>query len=745
MSQPLFYYVARKNRRVAFPKHLIMGSSITALTLAQPRMAKLALQMRPESDQAITDLVPSLIEGPVSVDKNKQNLSIRNGNLEVPVRELSIPNQESSMPAESAENRVLEFAQELREKLETGLESKTDLTTSDRVLARITDGIYRQPSSALRELISNAYDADATEVIIQTDAPRFKKITIHDNGNGMTPEALSNLIHSIGGSIKRTLRTDAFGVVDKDDPSLSPVRKRKLIGKIGIGLFAVSQLTHHFQIITKRKGDKFRLFADVVLKTYSEDELKDRKSRDQKFQTGTVIVKTIRDNNVKASGTDIILLDLKRSAQDLLKSKERWLRILRPEGLAEDEIPESEPAYHIGKLDKDSENIIKRQAKLPWRPKDKPREKFFKLTQAVIDQVGINHPKPKLSEIFDNYLNTIWTLGLASPVPYVDKHPFDMAKDDGVRFFQLSNEKKGQAVEIELSGAKKIRDVARLTSPNHGGEDKFEVFFDDVLLQRPILFDRLPRSKHTIQSPLLFVGKCAPDLSKIPEEIRGGKLSFEGYIFWNSKIVPNEHNGVLIRIHEASGALFDETFLKYQVSEQTRLRQLTAEIFIKEGLDAALNIDRESFNYAHPHYQFIALWLHRAIRQLTNKHKEIGSKLRSEIRKYEIDFQKSKLIKLVESEWKSNRRDDSEALPTIKIGSDLDVRKSRAEGTLAFDRKKILPNSLLTATSHNRNVIDQKAEALVSILSAYGLLDDLSYDKQESLIHAILAIFTEEG
>ena len=36
---------------------------------------------------------------------------------------------------------------------------KTVLRTDERVLARVTDGIYRQPGSALRELVSNAYDA----------------------------------------------------------------------------------------------------------------------------------------------------------------------------------------------------------------------------------------------------------------------------------------------------------------------------------------------------------------------------------------------------------------------------------------------------------------------------------------------------------------------------------------------------------------------------------------------------------
>ena len=41
---------------------------------------------------------------------------------------------------------------------------ETELRTDERVIARVTDGIYRQPGSAIRELVSNAYDADATRV-----------------------------------------------------------------------------------------------------------------------------------------------------------------------------------------------------------------------------------------------------------------------------------------------------------------------------------------------------------------------------------------------------------------------------------------------------------------------------------------------------------------------------------------------------------------------------------------------------
>jgi hypothetical protein len=64
----------------------------------------------------------------------------------------------------------------LRKLVESGKRGRTQLETDERVLARITDGIYREPASALRELIFNAYDADATSVWITTDAPRFSRL-----------------------------------------------------------------------------------------------------------------------------------------------------------------------------------------------------------------------------------------------------------------------------------------------------------------------------------------------------------------------------------------------------------------------------------------------------------------------------------------------------------------------------------------------------------------------------------------
>ena len=146
----------------------------------------------------------------------------------------------------------------LAEKGNEGQVVRTRLKTSDRVIARVTDGIYRQPASALRELISNAWDADANQVTILTDAP----------GVGMSYEMLSRLVHSIGGSSKRTSEAPQLGVSAHNDPDRTP-GGRPFIGKIGIGLFSISQLARRFRIVTKTKDTYYRLVADVRLRAYS--------------------------------------------------------------------------------------------------------------------------------------------------------------------------------------------------------------------------------------------------------------------------------------------------------------------------------------------------------------------------------------------------------------------------------------------------------------------------------------------
>jgi Histidine kinase-, DNA gyrase B-, and HSP90-like ATPase len=305
----------------------------------------------------------------------------------------------------------------------------TTLQTNEQVIARVTDGIYRQPASSLRELISNAYDADATRVIIKTDAPRFEQITVEDDGAGMSPEVLAHLLYNIGGSAKRSHEGEQLGITSKKDAARSP-GGRQLIGKIGIGLFSVSQLTHSFQIVTKIKGDNHRTVATVSLRQFS-DAATGGPTDTGKFESGKVTIWRERATDKDRHGTTIALTKIRPQARDTLRSRDIWGAIERNEETADEDEKEAidPPRFHVGRVDSTG-RLLKKTGKsysnLPWSKADKPDEAFKKLVNAVWEQLNEANPNPKLERIFDYYLQMVWQLALAVPLPYVDGHLFDM-------------------------------------------------------------------------------------------------------------------------------------------------------------------------------------------------------------------------------------------------------------------------------------------------------------------------------
>jgi hypothetical protein len=643
----------------------------------------------------------------------------------------------------------------LSDKGNEGSVVRTRLKASDRVIARVTDGIYRQPSSALRELISNAWDADANHVTVLTDAPRFSRIYVRDDGAGMSYETLSRLVHSIGGSSKRTEVGQQLGVASASDPDRTP-GGRLLIGKIGIGLFSVSQLARRFRVITKVKGNDYRLIAEIRIRAYTEDSNDDAaRDEDDNYISGDVLITREPASDVDAHGTDIILDEVKPRVRDMLRSADRWQAIDEREAneAAGDTEPSPvpEPKYHtgwIGNLSsaEDAPVVLSRPPKLPWTA-ETPADKRMSLLIDAIERESKVTERPDLAKTLDTYLETLWTLALSVPVGYVDKHPFDLTADSGIGLFWISNELKGQATELELKPGQTVRDAVHEQVAGHPDLEEgkptaagdFHVTIDGVELKRPIRFKFVKTSTRGFDKPMLFVGRFAPNLQRVDPGQRGGGLALEAYLFWNGMIVPKENNGVLVRIRGTAGALFDPTFFKYQVSELTRLRQITSELFIRQGLDAALNIDRESFNFSHPHVQLVALWLHRAVRQLTNKHKDLSKRSRAGKLEQAALAERDAITKHSETVWSAKQGSDPPPEVTIAAGR-TEAEAARAEGFMAVARAD-LPSLAAPASTQERAERDAKAKALLRVLAAFGVLEELPYDEQEALVEAILKIF----
>lgn len=112
-----------------------------------------------------------------------------------------------------------------------------EVTVDKRHIISIGERLYTESVELLRELINNAYDADATEVRVEIDADT---ITVKDNGTGMDEEGLRQ--YFVIGSDEKVLR------------SVSPRLGRERIGQFGIGKFASLAAASRFEVLTRR-GD----------------------------------------------------------------------------------------------------------------------------------------------------------------------------------------------------------------------------------------------------------------------------------------------------------------------------------------------------------------------------------------------------------------------------------------------------------------------------------------------------------
>jgi len=104
-------------------------------------------------------------------------------------------------------------------------------------LVTIGEKLYGESLELLRELIANAYDADATEVHVDLNPER---LAVRDDGSGMDEEGLREFFR-IGSQGK--LR----------DP-VSPRFRRKRVGQFGIGKFATLAACRRFRVFTQRNG-----------------------------------------------------------------------------------------------------------------------------------------------------------------------------------------------------------------------------------------------------------------------------------------------------------------------------------------------------------------------------------------------------------------------------------------------------------------------------------------------------------
>lgn len=385
----------------------------------------------------------------------------------------------------------------------------------EKALAHLSRGLYRSPASALRELVSNAWDANAKAVRVNTNYPNFFQLSIEDTGDGFTKEEFARLM---GGGIGNSEKRPSNRVL---------MHARPVIGRLGIGMLGIAQICGSFTITSKMKngtGFRARVHLYDLLKERLDKEdpaVISNKEGEVEVDVGTYDFDAECDLSQYKFGTSIVADDVHptfvRAFQQSLKA----------------------PKFQ------------------------EPSQDWMKALK-VVSSVHT------LQELGD-YWRLLWELATSCPIPYIS----------------------GKAVPSRLIET----DQKLLESYD------FRVIVDGTELRKPVFLQGNP------------AGYTTRSIAEQHLKVYGKPVAFHGYIAVQegAQLRPDELRGVLVRIKNVAIGYYDPSMLDYRYNEGPRSRWVTGEIFVTEGLEDALNIDRDSFNRFHPQFRAVQEYLHKVL------------------------------------------------------------------------------------------------------------------------------------
>jgi hypothetical protein len=482
------------------------------------------------------------------------------------------------------------------------------LKVSSGILLHIGAGIYNSVAGAIKELVSNAYDADATRITISTNYPDFDKITVVDNGSGMTEATFAKAMSTIGSSLKREMTPQG----------LTPTYKRPIIGHLGIGLMALSQVCDVAFIESQAAGAETRFVAKLdfsAIRNRSREqmlastlELLQSRQQEAKLTSGGKSeiqrVQDILETLTAASVAKDAEYIAKRKKQKRLQGEHLGYCLIYPRLSA---VPGGQgtkitlypldPAVVATFQDRnrDLDALPKRLLPDEYQSSLATQETKTKKTRNIEEEERLWQERRERINAYDwrelcellrqgrlayqvlpQYHQFLWELATMSPVRYFSDGPVTLKSVLQDEYKQLEEFKFSVTVDnrelfkpVLLPSA----NIARIEPSDL--REELDYFIDTF--------------KHTIQ---------------VGEGRNKVELRFRGYLFWQrSQIQPSTIRGIKIYIRNVGIGLYDHTLMNFSaVNPTSRAGQLSGEIYVESGLENALNVDRNSFRETDAEY-----------------------------------------------------------------------------------------------------------------------------------------------
>jgi hypothetical protein len=186
---------------------------------------------------------------------------------------------------------------------------------SKELITLLSEQLYTSPSKAIEELVVNSFDADASScwvfvpsVTPGTEAGDLEVIAVLDNGVGMDVAGLSDLWR-VGSSTKRTEQVERQ-------------RKRKQIGKFGIGKLATYSLASQITYVTS-SGD-----GQILSVSLSFDAFRSASDHEADAPVTLQLTEVSQDQLVSLETVQLIMASNNLDPETALSADESWTLVL---------------------------------------------------------------------------------------------------------------------------------------------------------------------------------------------------------------------------------------------------------------------------------------------------------------------------------------------------------------------------------------------------------------------------------
>ena len=425
------------------------------------------------------------------------------------------------------------------------------LQVSVQIIKHISSGLYRSPASAIKELISNAFDADAPTVEVKfkfkKDNPggfHIKSVSVEDTGKGIDLDDIYYTFTHIGLSSKT-------GEGNPDKEVYTEDKKRPVIGRLGIGILSIASACNQFVVRTKKEGNEKEYIAYIDL-TYFDELIHATETMD-KYSIGNVDIRSVDTGTKKGSYTKVEFSDFK---PPFMENIDR-------------DIGDSY-AFTVHKGDDEDEELYFR--KFLDNAKQKKRITKLQMLDLIALEVGLMSPVEYLS---DGPVRSVVTLG--------DGTKYEVPGTDDPVYLELKERPKKYDFSVYFN-----IEIEHIT----------EILWSRFKVFKPLRYpldDDIPDTLEEMKDLDPHVLTFGPIEAKINDG-KGNMTETEmrAYLYHqDARIIPHEFRGFLFRVHNVAIGRYFADELRLYSDNPVVLHQTFMEIYLDKGFQSIINLDRE--------------------------------------------------------------------------------------------------------------------------------------------------------